>query len=85
MNTLIATGTSDTILTPILNRFKLGKSGFCGIFNEREESRIVQKTLFDKTVINVFNEDIFNKIQSVIKEENKKISLKKGSYGKYNF
>jgi len=84
LDALVASGMSNELLTPVLNRFKLGESGFCGIFNEREEPQIIQKSFFNQFIYkNVFNEETFNEIKTFIEKEKENIKISKLSLGKY--
>lgn len=72
---LVATGISDEIISSVVNKFALGKNGFCGIFNEKEEQTIVQET--------VKNDELINKINEFITTKAKNIQSEKINFGKY--
>ncbi len=65
MDGLVASGISNSILEPLINRFNLGNKGFCGIFNERGEKRVIQ---------NSSNEEIVTKIEEIITEKSSSIT-----------
>jgi len=67
-NLLIYNGMTPHVLDPIINKFKLGKSGFCGIFTNDLKEYIVQYTNNNK--------NITEKIPSIIKDMNDKPVLK---------
>ena len=68
MNGLVASDISDTILESIINRFDLGKKGFCGIFNERGERRVIQGKIDNEEIVDKIEEIIVQKSQSITSE-----------------
>ena len=68
MDGLVASGISNTILEPLINRFNLGEKGFCGIFNERHEKRIIQNIKANEEVVDEIEKIILEKSHSITDE-----------------